>query len=1072
MQGQRTGSLFRPMLRKSKKGRSTAPWKQRLLRVVLWAFVLLIGVLILGLILLQVFPKEKAGAILSEKMSSAMGRWVQIEKVSIHPFGRISVQGIEVGFTQREGMEGKMLTLDRLEVRFKLFSLLRRRLEITGVVIDKPSLHVISMPQEVAVPEAKPKSAALPFSFGLFQLVLNDFQCTLTLPDGSGKGQMTLTGIHLEMANLNFPRNYLEAPAKLRGRLRLFTQNGEFIFNTNRADFHFITDVHIVAEWQRESRWFLNADVGFGLPDAQKDEEIRADFQVQGTGFGEKVQLEKANLSIGSQRLLRLEGTLEHLGPDAEVDLTFSGDRLSLRALAQSLERYLPGVWTASFATMNLDGSLLLAAGRVSGDLKNLRFQHKSELQNGKFQYPEAGVDLHEGSLMLQTAGTWTTHGIQDGAISGKMGVGSLRLGMKDSVSVSGDRIFLQFDSKLDSNFIPFHGSLVGGIGNVLGGSLDLRFRWTSEEKPGGTFDKVVLGGQIRMDSLRLESLPNNGPSQMSGVLSMAADVKARGLGDIDILLDVSSPGIQYKFDDAVESTPPLRMDSQWALRGDSQFQVWTLDSATVNFNDLFFAHLSGRMVSKQRKFIIALDGQIQNRGLPDYFPAKIRKQLEGIRLWGREEIAVHLAGTPARDSTAISVNGTLRVKDLGAELPFQLLRIENVQGEMVFGGSAARMEGDADLFVRDVTMEKLRSQPISESRLHFDWSLIPGKSLDVRQGTVDVREMGVWGSFSFGINPIVPFPQMTAAVDMDFRSRDSVEVAKGMAVLGSLGCRFHGETINAEKQWVRLSGNIRIDSLDVVGDDLFRVHRLSGEVPIRLDADQGKMQFLPQKEYNPPNWIAYENQRLVYRNLSASLGNLHAEEIEIAGYHMNNLTLDVGMDKGFVRIPWFNVNILEGNFGGSVLLSLGSGGKNEIAYEIHAQASRINSASLANTKGGSDEETELNATLAFRGKGIDPAQGMYLDGFFHITKIGPNFASTLLQGLDPSGSDRSIRMTRGLLNTGWKPNLFSFELRHGYVYPSLSLSQPWFSPLRIPGKLEYGRLPLEFFLKMKRSSQ
>ena len=86
------------------------------------------------------------------------------------------------------------------------------------------------------------------------------------------------------------------------------------------------------------------------------------------------------------------------------------------------------------------------------------------------------------------------------------------------------------------------------------------------------------------------------------------------------------------------------------------------------------------------------------------------------------------------------------------------------------------------------------------------------------------------------------------------------------------------------------------------------------------------------------------------------------------------------------------------------------------------------------------------------------------MSGVFDITKIGPEFADLLLKGMDPKGEDASIRQTRLLLKIGAKPELFSFELRHGLVYPSLSLTKPWFSP--IPKKWEYGRLPLGFLMK------
>ncbi|HEX9934500.1 MAG TPA: hypothetical protein VGB38_04825, partial [bacterium] len=110
-------------------------------------------------------------------------------------------------------------------------------------------------------------------------------------------------------------------------------------------------------------------------------------------------------------------------------------------------------------------------------------------------------------------------------------------------------------------------------------------------------------------------------------------------------------------------------------------------------------------------------------------------------------------------------------------------------------------------------------------------------------------------------------------------------------------------------------------------------------------------------------------------------------------------------------------------------------------------------------------QETELDASFSFSGRGIDLNQPAW-EGAFYITQIGPEFAGTLLKQLDPKGSDRSILLTRRLLSAGWKPKLFSFELRHGYVYPSLILDQPWFSPLRLWDKLEYSRLSIEFLLK------
>lgn len=261
------------------------------------------------------------------------------------------------------------------------------------------------------------------------------------------------------------------------------------------------------------------------------------------------------------------------------------------------------------------------------------------------------------------------------------------------------------------------------------------------------------------------------------------------------------------------------------------------------------------------------------------------------------------------------------------------------------------------------------------------------------------------------------------------------------------------------------------MDSLNVRQGSIFSISNLWGRIPFEFSIDPIKKQFLPDTNYAPLKWVEYERERELLQHLSPIVGNLKIKEVNAAGYQIKDVVMDVDAANGYVQIPWFQMALFDGNVGGNILVRLGTGMKQDISYEIRAQAARINAAVLGNLNANIEEETELDATLSFTGKGIDPAQGLDLEGFFHITKIGSNFASTLLKNLDPKDSDRSIRLTRRLLNTGWKPNLFSFELRHGYVYPSLALSQPWFSPIRIPGKLEFGRLPLAFFIKNKQAN-
>lgn len=1067
-------------MRKQKKKIRTKPrQKRRLRRFIRWAFVIFVGVLGLGLVLVWRFlPDEKVRSFVSEKLTARLGRPVMVEGISLSPFGKIEVRGLRVGFREEEGMkEGSLFRLKRLRVQFKLLPLLRRRLEVTGIQIDGPKLHIVPLLLEVvkseraeekAVPILKP----LPLSLGLFRLNLKDFQFVATVPGSSGERELSLSGVNLEVSDLRLPRNYQETSKDLRGKIRLFTEGGEAILREKWGELKVVLDLNLEGEWKREKNWLV--DVNFGIrPTASKSgKEIRLRLGMEGEGYGERVRIRRTDLSIGNQKAVEIEGKLENFGPEASFDIALGGRDLDLKKLAETLKNFLPEHLVKPFDEIDIDGSIRMVEGKAWGSLENVQFRYRSSLRNGEVEYSVEGLGVKQGDFVLEAGGTWTPRGLNNGKIIVNGNVESIHYEMNDTVSISAERLTLNMDSGLDSAFFPGQGFLVAQAGNVLGGSLNLGLNWFTGEGLGQGVENLVMKGEIRGDSLRLESFPN-ARSGTTGMMNLVGDLETKGLEDIQVHLVGLSPGIGYEYGKGVEKTPSLQLVSDMTWRVDSTFQEWTLDSASVRLNELFSGHLVGRFFQAEGKYLFTLQrGQVHADQIPEYLPAKLRDRTEGMLFWGEGELSANVAGKMMGDSTLVSVDGKLKLVGVGMEYPVQSFKAEEIEGEIRFGGVPEKLKGSGEVIVGRMVLGKMRSDPILGSRLSFDLPMISLDSLRVEGGKISVDPLAIRGNFFIGMGQITGSPRMVADIEVAFQSEDSVEVTDGMAMLGSLKCRFHGETLDPEKQWIRVTGEIDIDSLDVVKENLFRVRGIRGRLPFQIDADQIQRKFLPRANYRPYEWVEYERQRPVYRHLFPEEEIMRVEAIEVSGYRMNELLLDVKVGGGYVQVPWFNLKVLEGNVGGSFLLNLGSGAKQDLVYEIRAQASRINSADLANIKIGDEEETELNATLAFRGKGIDLAEGVDLDGYFHITKIGPKFASTLLEGMDPRGSDRSIRLTRRLLNTGWKPKLFSFELRHGYVYPSLALSQPWFSPVRIPGQLEYGRLPLEFFLKSRADSK
>ena len=152
--------------------------------------------------------------------------------------------------------------------------------------------------------------------------------------------------------------------------------------------------------------------------------------------------------------------------------------------------------------------------------------------------------------------------------------------------------------------------------------------------------------------------------------------------------------------------------------------------------------------------------------------------------------------------------------------------------------------------------------------------------------------------------------------------------------------------------------------------------------------------------------------------------------------------------------------------FSSTASIDVRSGSAKNAAFSVKGHVSDLNSARLTSLTREKAEGT-INANFLFSGLGLDINEGIDLSGYFYITDIGPKTADNLLLSLDPESADSGIRNTRFLLKHGFKPKLMSFEIKHGYFYPRIDLSQPWYFPAKIRGgKVELNRIPIQLFIR------
>jgi len=117
--------------------------KIRVLWIVVVAVVVVCAAGAVALHLL--FPPEKIKAMVIPQVEKALGRHVTIEKAGISVFPSIGadLKGLSISETQRPGFDSTaFLSVGELEVRVGLMALLKRSIDITKIVIDRPYIRV------------------------------------------------------------------------------------------------------------------------------------------------------------------------------------------------------------------------------------------------------------------------------------------------------------------------------------------------------------------------------------------------------------------------------------------------------------------------------------------------------------------------------------------------------------------------------------------------------------------------------------------------------------------------------------------------------------------------------------------------------------------------------------------------------------------------------------------------------------------------------------------------------------------------------------------------------------------
>jgi hypothetical protein len=1045
---------------------------KRLLKRLAWTAGVTLGVIALAIAGLRFFFPKDAVLALVVKRSAASGWPVEIGSASVNPFGRIHLADVNVALRPDSSSKPiPFFTLERATIRFRLLPLLRRKLAVSEVLLDKPrfrlgsdflsGLRILAKTPK----DSTKKPAPLPFEIGLLKLELSGFSLRTSLPDTSTVREIGIDGLNLSIEKLRIPQGFEKSPAGFKGTVHVVTKEGRLSVVTPWRRYLFDPGIDAEFKWGKKGAWTFNASSDLRSTGPERESLAGLRMAADGIGLGDSIKVGRIDVTVGRQKALSLHGWFSAADTIPRFDCEIDGKPVSMEPLAALFLRYLPDSMSAALRPFSIKGTVTPLSGCVSGTPKSFRFDLASAVSDAQLDSPEPAVRAERIRIDLSVQGTGSPKGLKSGTAAGSVEIPLVRAALNDTESVNIGRTSMQWSAVLNPAGLPSHGELSGSVMECLGGKAGWNAAWDLTISDRTVIEDFSAKAEARVDGVDLAALPA-GAHPLSGRIfaglnldaENARSILVRGFGEI--------PAAVLTIEGKSDTLPRIRADMEMNVSADSGFKKWSVFGGTFRVSDLFRAAFTGIVLPFESAFDFQIrDGVFDNKAAVKYIPRQLLETMAGIQAGGRETLEAWIRSKPDDGTAVVALEGGLRLENGSIVLPSQSLIIDGVNGAFDFNGSTERVSGNSSVRIGRIVSAALRPEPVTDGSVDFRWNFWTSGKFGISDGRFSVPGLALNGSFDATGDSLETVPVIGGHAEFQFSSRDTVNLTPLLAARGGIRGSIRVESIAPERRQFRIDGEAEADSFTVYSKPAIEVRNIEGVLPFSLIVDPVRGGLAPSDSQKPVDWLAYGNQQDWYKAFLPSVSRIRIESVKILDYTLKAFRIDIAVQNGLVQVPRFQGMLLGGNVGGSFWLDLADGKPASMSYFIKADAARLNSAILIKAS-VPDEDTELDATMEFHGRGLDPKTLMDLDGALHITKIGPQFAGTLLEGIDPQGTDRSIRMTKRLFNFWYKPKLFSFELRHGYVYPSLVLTQPWFTPLRIPERVEFGRLPLEFFLK------
>ena len=1077
-------------------------------KCVLWTIgVLLVLLLVAGTLIRILYPPEKLKEIAIHELESSLQRTVTIDQFRFGIFTGLQLHDVNIINSTGDSAASPIQSanIEKLVLKYRLLSLLKRQIKIREIVIERPRVELLILSHrknesEPNIPPPDPvvqidqeieeeRSTALPFSVDLSTLRVTDLECALTILSDSSKMATSIKGLSFAFTNFSMPRSENEPWQKMAGNVDIRSEKAPAFFTqqqlTTKSPFHIQGDLSLFFDGSLQSFKNTEASLEIDLENGMlqlpgtpiKNEQtsgtptlpkITVATKANGNIVSGDYQIEKLTAQIGRGVMLELAGKLIALSSNPGIDAIIKKSRISIRETKSTISSIFPAVKIDSLLSGEVNGEVSIDGTEMRGNFPRNGSQN-SLLMHGiiKIENLDANYTtlLYGKNIGLQADVTTelSSLGLENSKFSTEISYSNLDFNLNDTTTIPTQGGYFSTSATFDTQMRPTQFNFESDISKILDGSFDAQFRVSSAT----AFPNWRGHGDINIHDIELGQLL---PNFARGAINFKTKIDLPEPNTLRLNLSGKQDSVYVRTADEFELLPALNIKTKIHARLDTTFKNYYLDSLSLALNRDIALNGSGTFESidkdKNRLFFQIHQVAIRHDSLFSYLPQKIKSSIGELEVKGDTKIS-GVFNAEVGQEFEYTAKTHLHSHHSVINYPENNLRVENTELQSDFEILDGNGSASAFLAIGNASVPQLRLDPLKNSKLRLFCSLPQLKDVIIDSSVLSIPDLALRAALNGSIIQNERAPLITAHSQLSFQSTDSTLITHNLVLRGATNVATSFSMLDTV---ISLSGTARFAGLDVFSGDAAAAYGIQGNIPFIQKVDISSNKMISDSLYI--NTLAGSGSEYpdlfgdFYQRSLPQLGRLSVNRLSAASWEMQNLQAQILIGSGRVVMPSLAFQMFEGNFKGSSSFDLHENDIRKATYSLQGHLSQINSAFITRETEEKPEQGVINANFLFTGRGLDIKDDINLNGYFYITKIGPRTADNLLHSLDPEGIDSGIRLTRFLINAGFRPKLMIFEAKHGYCYPEILYTQPWYFPVKID-RMSLARLPIKFFIDL-----